>query len=48
MNYMNLNTYKPHLLISGYMRAKFDQDRVWESNDVKPLGVTIDNKQSKI
>ena len=47
MNYMKLNTGKCHLLISGnnneYMRAKLDQDIVWESNDVELLGVTVDN-----
>ena len=47
MNYMKLNTVKCHLLISGikneYMWAKLDQDIVWESNDVKLLGVTLDN-----
>ena len=26
-----------------YMQAKLDQDIVWESNGVEPLGVTIDN-----
>ena len=34
-------------MISGnknqYMQAKLDQDIVWESNGVEPLGVTIDN-----
>ena len=44
---MPLNTDKCHLLISGnkneYMWTKLDQDIVWESNDVKFLGVTIDN-----
>ena len=47
MNYMKPNTDKCHLLISGnkneYMLAKLDQDIVWESNDAKLLGVTIDN-----
>ena len=46
---MKLNTDKCHLLISGikneyiYMWAKLNQDIVWESNNVKHLGVTIDN-----
>ena len=47
MNYMKPNTDKCHLLISGnkneYMLAKLNQDIVWESNDAKLLGVTIDN-----
>ena len=47
MNYMKLNTDKCNFLISGnkneYMWPKLDQDIVWESNDVKFLGITIDN-----
>ena len=47
MNYMKLNTDKCHLLISGnkneQMWAKLDRDIVWESNDVKLLGITLDN-----
>ena len=47
MNYMKLNTDKCHLLISGnkneQMWAKLDRDVVWESNDVKLLGITLDN-----
>ena len=47
MNYVKLNTDKCHLLISGYkneqIRAKLDRDIVWESNDVKLLGITLDN-----
>ena len=39
MNYMTLNTDKCSLDII----AKLDQDIVMESNDVKLLGVTIDN-----
>ena len=39
MNYMTLNTNKCSLDII----AKLDQDIVMESNDVKLLGVTIDN-----
>ena len=46
-NYMKLNTDKCHLLISGnkneQMWAKLDRDIVWESNDVKLLGITLDN-----
>ena len=44
---MKLNTNKCHLLISGnkneQMWAKLDRDIVWESNDVKLLGITLDN-----
>ena len=47
MNYMKLYTDKCHLLISGnkneQMWAKLDRDIVWESNDVKILGITLDN-----
>ena len=47
INYMKLNTDKCHLLISvtknEYVWAKLDQDIIWESNDVKTLGVTIDD-----
>ena len=47
MNYIKLNTNKCHLLISGnnneQMRAKLDRDIVWETNDVKLLGITFDN-----
>ena len=47
MNYMKLNTDKCHLLIPGnkneQMRAKFDRDIVWESNNDKLLGITLDN-----
>ena len=39
MNYMKLNTDK----CRPYIWAKLDQDIVWRSNDVKLLGVTIDN-----
>ena len=45
-NYIKLNTNKCHLLISGnaneQMWAKLDRDIVWESNDVKLLGITLD------
>ena len=44
---MKLNTYKCHLLISGnkneQMWAKLDRDKAWQSNDVKSLGITLDN-----
>ena len=47
MNYMEFNTDKCHLLISGnkseQIRSKLDRDLVWESNDVKLLGITLDN-----
>ena len=46
---MKLNTDKCHLLISGnkneYMWEKLDQGIVWESNDVKLLGVTTKNNR---
>ena len=46
-NYMKLNTTNCHLLISGnkneYMWAKVGNDKIWESNTVKLLGITIDN-----
>ena len=45
-NYMKLNTDKGHLLISEskneQMWAKLDRVIVWESNDVKLLGITLD------
>ena len=45
-NYMKLNTDKCHLLVSGHknehMWAKIGDDLIWESNDVKLLGITID------
>ena len=48
MDYVKLNVGKCHLFISGnkneYMWARLDQDIVWESNDVKLLGVTKDKK----
>ena len=47
MNYMKLSTDKCHLLISGnkneQMWAKLDRDIVWESNDVKLLGIPLHN-----
>ena len=47
-NYMKLNTDKCHLIVSGYKHeqiwAKIGKDKIWESSDVKLLGVTIDNE----
>ena len=47
MNYTKLNTDKCHLLISGnkneQMWAKLDKNIVWESNDIKLLGVILGN-----
>ena len=47
-NYMKLNTDKSHLLVSRtkyeHSWAKTGDDKIWESNKVKLLGVTIDNK----
>ena len=47
-NYMKLNTDKCHLIVSGYKHeqiwAKIGNDKIWESADVKLLGVTIDNE----
>ena len=46
-NYMKLNTDKCHLLASltkMKMWAKVGNDKIWESNTVKLLGVTIDNQ----
>ena len=44
---MKLNTDRCHLLISDnkneQMWVKLDRDIVWESNDVKLLGITLDN-----
>ena len=45
-NYMKLNTAKCHLIVSGYKHervwANIGKGLIWESNDVKPLGITID------
>ena len=45
-DYMKLNTDKCHLNVSGYKNeqgwANIEKDLIWESNDVKPLGITID------
>ena len=44
---MNLNTGKSHLLIFGHKQehqwAQIGKDMVWQENDVKFLGKTIDN-----
>ena len=45
-NYMKLNTDKYHLIISGNKHeslwADIGNDRIWESNHVKLLGINID------
>ena len=45
---MKLSTDKCHWLVSGtkykHSWAKIDDDKIWEINQVKLLGVTIDNK----
>ena len=45
-NYLKLNTDKCHLLLSGYKHeqvwANVGKYLIWESNDVKLLGITID------
>ena len=45
-NYVKLNTDKCRLIVSGYKHeqvwANIGKDLIWESNDVKLLGVTID------
>ena len=45
-NYMKLNTDKCRLIVSGYKHeqvwANIGKDLIWESNDVKLLGITID------
>ena len=45
-NYMKLNTDKRPLIVSGYklkqVCANIGKDLIWESNDVKLLGITID------
>ena len=44
---MKLNSDKCHLLMGGYKHehiwAQIDKDKIWESNEVKLLGVTTDN-----
>ena len=45
-NYMKLNTDKSHLIISGNKHESFEvdigNDRIWESNYVKLLGINLD------
>ena len=45
-NYMKLIIDKCHLIVSGYKHervwANIGKDLIWESNDVKLLGITID------
>ena len=45
---MKLNTDRCHLLFSGtkyeHNLAKIGGDKIWESNDVKLLGLPIDSK----
>ena len=47
-NYMKLNTDKCHLLVSRtkyeHSWAKVGDDKIWESKEVKLLGVAVDNK----
>ena len=47
-NYVKLNIYKYHLLVFGtkyeHIWAKIGEDKIWASNEVKRLGVTIDIK----
>ena len=46
-NYMKLNTENCHLLISGnkskHIWTKIGDNKIWERNKVKLLGITIDN-----
>ena len=47
-NYMKMNSDKCHLLIGGkkyeHIWAKIGKDIIWESNNVRLLGITIDNE----
>ena len=47
-NYMKINNDKCHLLVSGtkyeHSWAKIGNEKIWKSNEVKLLGVAIDNK----
>ena len=47
-NYMKLNTDKCHLIMSAFkyehIWAQIGKDKIWEDNEVKLLGVTIDNR----
>ena len=46
-NYMKLNTGKCHLLMSGseyeHFWAQIGKDKIWKDNEVKFLGITINN-----
>ena len=43
---MKLNTDKWHLLMSrskyGNFWTQIDNDKIWEYNEVKPLGITVE------
>ena len=45
-SYMKLNTEKWHLLMSrskyGNFWAQIDNEKIWEYNEVKPLGITVE------
>ena len=47
-NYMKLNADKYHLLVSGHKYeetwVELGKNLIWESKEVKLLGVTIDNE----
>ena len=47
-NYLKLNTDKCHLIVSGYkyehIWAHVGEDIIWEKNEVKLLGITIDRE----
>ena len=46
-NYMKLNSDKCHLLVSGHKHEqtfiKINSDIIWQSREVKLLGIKIDN-----
>ena len=48
-NYMKLNTDKCHLLVCWtkykHIWGKTGNDKIWASNEVKPLDLTIDHKR---
>ena len=48
LNYMKLNEDKCHLLVSGHKHehiwAMIGESRIWESQNVKLLGINIDNE----
>ena len=47
-NYMNLNSGKCHLLISGHkyehLWVQIGKNMAWEENKLKLLGITVDNE----